>query len=46
MMPDKYKDIKDINQIVMETDIQDIYKFVVDNSYNYFSFWTRSRLNF
>lgn len=37
VMPDKYKRVKDLNQLVVEENVDDVYSFVVDNSYDKFS---------
>jgi DNA primase len=37
IMPDKYKLIKDLNQLVVEQGVEDVYQFVVDNSYEKFT---------
>jgi DNA primase len=36
MMPDEYKEAKDINKLVTDFDIKNIYQFVVDNSFSNF----------
>lgn len=42
IMPHKYKEIKDLNQLVTEYGIEDVYDFVVSNSHNKFT--TKIRL--
>jgi DNA primase len=37
IMPDKYKEIKDLNEWVIKYGLEDVYKFVVDNSYEKFN---------
>ena len=46
MMPKRYKNIKDINQLVVETNIKDTYKFIIENSYSFTSFYVRTKLKF
>jgi DNA primase len=36
IMPTKYKHIKDLNELVVKGDVEDIYEFVVSNSHNKF----------
>lgn len=44
VMPDTYKNVKDLNQLKMETDIENMYDFVVENSISYFKLVTKLRL--
>lgn len=45
-MPEKYKGIKDMNQLVTEMNIENTYKFIVENSYTFTNFYVKTKLKF
>jgi len=44
VMPNIYKNVKDLNQLKMETDIENMYDFVAENSVSYLNLVTKLRL--
>jgi DNA primase len=43
-MPNKYKQVKDIDKLYMDHNIEDIYQFIVDNSFTHFNIQLNLRM--